>query len=103
MLKEAAYFADMARGLVEMLRAPALSDPCGTLRDQLEHRAERFVGQVRDYVFSTPGHPYRIMFEQAGCEFEDLEQSVRRGGLEKTLRQLQEAGVYLLHDELKGK
>jgi hypothetical protein len=103
MLKEAVYYARMARGLFDILRLPPPADPHARLRDQMEHRAERFLEQVRDHVFAAPDHPYRIMFEQAGCEYGDLENGVRSRGLEATLRQLRDSGVYLLHDELKGK
>jgi hypothetical protein len=103
MLKEAVYYTRMARGLFDILRLPPPADPRGRLRDQIEHRVERFAAQVRDYVFATPDHPYRIMFEQAGCQYGDFENSVRSGGLEATLRQLRDSGVYLLHAELKGK
>ncbi|HEX3746869.1 MAG TPA: hypothetical protein VHW09_23180 [Bryobacteraceae bacterium] len=103
MLKEASYYARMTRGLVDVLKPRRAQDPKGKLRRQFERREEDFVQQVRDLVFAMPEHPYRKMFALAGCEFGDFEDSIRRLGLEKTLRQLKDAGVYLAHDELKGK
>ena len=103
MLKEAAYYSRMTLGLMDLLRIPPSADPQGTLRKQMEGRTEGFLEQVREYVFGAPPHPYRAMFELAGCELGDLENMVRREGLEKTLHRLRDSGVYLLHDELKGK
>jgi hypothetical protein len=39
----------------------------------------------------------------AGCTFEDLRESVGKEGLEATLETLRKEGVYLTHDEVKGK
>src|SRR5580704_18453885 len=102
MLKEAVYYAKMARGLLGVMRPGPVADPGAPLREHLGRREENFVAQVRDYVFAMPGHPYRTMFELAGCAYGDLETAVRREGLEKTLRKLKDSGVYLSHDELKG-
>jgi hypothetical protein len=102
-LKEISYYLRMARGLVELTRSPMASNPEQVLRDQLARRTEGFLSQVREFVFGDPCHPYHIMFQMAGCEFGDLEHSVRKIGLESTLAQLRSAGVYLLHDEIKGK
>jgi hypothetical protein len=43
------------------------------------------------------------MFRLAGCCYEDLADSVKRNGLEATLAAIQRQGVYLTHDEFKGK
>lgn len=93
----------MAAGLPGMVRPRVLPDPYAALRDQLENREARFLAQLRALVFDNPGHPYHTMFELAGCAFADVEAGLRRDGLEATLAALQKGGVYLLHDELKGR
>jgi hypothetical protein len=103
MLKEASFYFRLARGLVDIVRRPTLPNPEQVLRDQLAGRTEAFLRQVREFVFGDPRHPYHVMFQMAGCEFGDLEHSVRKLGLESTLAQLRSSGVYLLHDELKDK
>lgn len=103
MLREAAYYLRMAMGVYKYARALGLSDPHGRIRHQLENRERFFLETIRRVIFDHPGHPYHQMFELAGCGCADLEESVRREGLEKTLRSLQAAGVYLSHDEFKGK
>ncbi len=103
MLKEAVYYAKMTRGLFDMLRGRRYENPKSTLCDQLEHRGRRFLEQVHEHVFSVANHPYREMFRQAGCEYGDLENAILAHGLEPALHQLRDCGVYLSHDEIKGK
>jgi hypothetical protein len=43
------------------------------------------------------------LLKLAGCDYGDLQNHVRRHGLEKTLEQLASEGVYLTSDEFKGK
>ena len=73
------------------------------IREALERRAEHFLRRVRTEVFAAPHSPYRTLFRWAGCEYGDLESSVHREGVEKTLSQLARDGVYLTSDEFKGK
>ncbi|MGQ9635061.1 MAG: hypothetical protein ACUVXB_12550 [Bryobacteraceae bacterium] len=87
----------------EYLATPVYPDPLAVLQHQLEHRQETFLEMLRSAVFQDPKRPYFQMFEIAGCSYADLESSVRDRGLEPTLQQLLEAGVYLTHDEFKGK
>jgi hypothetical protein len=69
----------------------------------MEHREERFLELAREIVFANPEHPYSKMFRMAGCGYQDLANSVRSQGLESTLNSLAREGVYLAHDEFKGK
>jgi len=102
-LREASYYAGMARGLYDYLSAPPVSDAEAVIRRQLENREPGFLDSVRRVVFARADHPYRRMFELAGCSYEDLATAVRRDGLEAALAAIQRAGVYLTHDELKGR
>ena len=103
MLDEAIFYSRMARGIRQYLRAPLVSDPEAVMRHQLENREAIFLDTVQRVVFSNPSNPYREMFRLAGCTFEDLAQAVAKNGLEATLAILHRQGVYLTHDEFKGK
>ena len=103
MIQEAVYYSRMVRGIRQLLRQPVVADPLAALRWNLEHREEHFLRLARRIVFSNPRHPYCEMFRMAGCSAEDLAAEVGGNGLERTLQKLYEAGVYLTHDEFKGK
>jgi len=102
-LSKLGYYTRMASGLYSLLRTPPASDPDGMIRRQMENREQRFLELVRRVVFSNPANPYYQMFQLAGCTYDDLAEAVRRDGLESTLAALHRQGVYLLHDEFKGK
>jgi hypothetical protein len=93
----------MTLGMRDLLRQPRVADPMAALRLLLEHREEHFLNLARRIVFSNPQHPYHEMFRIAGCAWEDLAAEVARRGLEAALEKLAVAGVYLTHDEFKGK
>ncbi len=88
MLKEAACYARIALGLRELIKAPRGGDPDAQRRFNLENRESNFLSLVREVVYSNPHHPYRLMLEQAGCAYADVEQSVQRDGREPTLKKL---------------
>lgn len=101
LLSEICYYARVAAGVRELVRMQPPPDPLGTVRRQMEDRTRHFLDMARDIVFANPKHPYRRMFQLAGCEYPDLEESVRRQGLEKTLEALRRNGVWLSHAEFK--
>jgi hypothetical protein len=103
MIQEAIYYSRMALGIREFIRHPAVADPMGALRFQMEHREEHFLDLARRIVFANPQHPYHEMFRIAGCTEQDLADEVARRGLEAALANLLDAGVYLTHDEFKGR
>jgi len=103
MIEEIRYYSRMALGIREFIRHPAVADPMGALRFQMEHREEHFLDLARRIVFANPQHPYHEMFRIAGCTEQDLADEVARHGLEAALARLLDAGVYLTHDEFKGR
>ena len=103
MIQEAKRYALMADGIRQILRQPAILDRSALLREHLESREARFLEYAAHCVFAQKNNPYRRMFSLADCRYSDLEASVHRHGLEATLRQLLEAGVYLTNEEFKGK
>lgn len=103
MLSEALYYSRMALGLLQMARMPQVCNHEHLVRDQLRDRESSFLTTARRVVFDNPTNPYHQMFAEARCSYGDLEQNVRRHGLESSLAAIQRAGVYLTHDEFKGK
>ena len=96
-------YSRMAFGMLELARTPAIHNPIENLRHNLENRDTNFLDLVSRAVYRNPQNPYYKMLLKAQCEYPDLERGVHLSGLEPTLERLQRAGVYLTHDELKGK
>lgn len=71
-------------------------------RHRLAHREDNFLSLAREAIYGNAASPYRRLLEMAGCEYHDLEELVRREGLEGALRLLYRRGVYLTLDEFKG-
>src|SRR5947207_15038426 len=69
----------------------------------LAHREDNFLAQARSMIYAQPGMPYERLLRSAGCEYGDLASMVQRNGLEATLSQLFQRGVYLTVDEFKGR
>lgn len=69
----------------------------------LNHREERFLELARSQIFERPTSPYLRLLRLAGCEFSDLRAQVRRYGVDETLKQLAQEGVYFTSEEFKGK
>ncbi|MDR7418507.1 MAG: hypothetical protein QN178_06320 [Armatimonadota bacterium] len=73
------------------------------IRRRLRERRELFLATVRDCVWAYPASPYRQLMEAMGWTLDRLIEHVRRHGVEATLVALRDAGVYLTHDEFKGR
>jgi hypothetical protein len=73
------------------------------LRKGLAAREPNFLHIARHAIYDNPRSPYLQMLRFAGCEFGDLESSVRDKGLEPTLDDLRAAGVYATFEEYKGR
>jgi len=92
----------MALALRRHLRSPLDPDPGATIARAMRNRNPNFLTLVRP-VFADSAHPYAQLFKIAGCAYADLESEVNRNGLETTLRALSNEGVYLTHDEFRGR
>src|SRR5579872_1981267 len=103
MFKEAHYYARMARHYGRFIAMPPIPDPESAVRNTLACREQNFLNLARRGIFENTRSPYYHLLRLASCTVEDLEDSVRRKGLETTLKDLREAGVYLSHEEVKGK
>jgi len=101
MLKEASYYLRMAAGMAQLQLTAMPPDPAAAIRDQFEHREERFLQMAR-HVLENRRNLYRRIFDVAHCSYADLEAGVVKNGLRETLARLLAAGVYVTHDEFRG-
>jgi hypothetical protein len=69
----------------------------------LEARDDNFLRIVKSAVFDYEKSPYLALCRHAGVEFGDIEQSVRRDGLEPALHRLAQAGVFVTVEEFRGR
>lgn len=97
------HYGRITAGVSDYVRRPQPASREQAIRDQLETREKGWLELVRRAVFERQGHPYEQLFRMAGCEYGDLEKTVLSDGLEEALAQLHRAGVYVTHDEFKGK
>ena len=91
-------------GLRRFLATP--TDPAeahALVRERLANREHHFLDTVSRLVFDIPSSPYRPLLAAAGCTYADLEASVREHGIERTLEELRDAGVYVTLEEWKGR
>lgn len=85
------------------LKPLSLQECYALVRRRVEEREDNFLEQVRRGVYSNPRSPYYKLLRHADCAYGDLEGIVRQKGLEKTLRKLSDAGVYVTIEEYKGR
>jgi len=96
-------YARMAAGVDAYVRAPLRDDYDQRIRRHVAERESIWLDLMRRTVFNGTVEPYGEMFRIAGCTYGDLENSVRREGLEPTLKKLHGEGVRLSNDEFKGR
>ncbi len=70
---------------------------------RMSEREQNFLRLVRRGIFGNPKSIYLALMKLAGCDYGDIEESVRRRGVEATLHMLREAGVYVSFEEFKGR
>jgi hypothetical protein len=69
----------------------------------MAEREASFLCLLERGIFGYRRSPYLPLLKLADCELGDIRNMVRRTGLEKTLRALREAGVYVSFEEFKGR
>jgi hypothetical protein len=84
-------------------RRVTLEEAEAYIRAGLADRESNFLRIAKRGIFDNPESPYGPLLALAGCEFGDLESSVRTKGLEETLRALRAEGVYVTFEEYKGR
>jgi hypothetical protein len=86
------------------IRAPmTLEQAVDGIKKRLDNRESNFLTFADKLIYGNKYSPYRKLLFRAGCEYKDLEQSVRNQGLEKTLEKLRDEGVYVTLEEFKSK
>ncbi len=80
----------------------SLDEAKAVIARRLDAREDNFLSLVRRAIYQCERSPYLALLKLAGCDWPDLEQMVRTRGLESTLTQLREAGVYVTFEEFKG-
>ncbi len=104
LLGDARMYARFALGLPRFLgRRMSPAEARAIIARRLASRPERFLRIVAKGIFQNPRSPYRPLMELADCSLSGIESMVRRHGVEHTLRELFEAGVYVTFEELKGR
>lgn len=73
------------------------------IRRRLQERETNFLRVAEKGIFGHAKSPYHPLLKEAGCEFGDLRDTVRRRGLEFALRELREAGVCFNFEQFKGR
>lgn len=103
MLAEARYFARMMGGCRGFVRTPPEANPSRVIAGNLARREENFVEVMRRVVFANPANPFCRLFRWAGYSLDDVSTLVKREGLDAALARFHKSGVYLSHDEFKGR
>ena len=103
MLKEFSYYSQLSRSIVKWMRSPVVSSPLAEIQKNLQRRESNFLQVLQTSILGNPKHPIKKLLDWAGIGYEDIEARVRRTGLEETLTDLYREGIYLTHDEFKGK
>ncbi len=90
----------MPRHLRRPMTATAAREILG---HQLAKRQENFLAAARRLIYENETSPYRKLLLWTGCSFRDLERSVEARGLEDTLCDLRDLGVFVTFEEFRGK
>jgi len=103
-LGRAAQLARLAYGFRDFLRHPVgYVEARSAAKQRLEQRESRFLDVARRLIYEVPESPYRQLLLWAGCTWSDLAASTKAHGIERTLEDLRDAGVYLTLEEFKAR
>ena len=103
-LAEMKMYGRYALGLRGFFRQRiTLADAEAIIRQRLADRDSNFLRLMERGVFGYSQSPYLPLLKMAGCELGDIQDMVKTRGLEATLRELREAGVYVTFEEYKGR
>lgn len=77
--------------------------PASEARALLGARDQRFLYLMKNAVYGHSSGPYLKLLKHAGCEYGDLEVLTHSAGMDKALYTLSEKGVFITHNEMKGR
>ncbi|MBI3596720.1 MAG: hypothetical protein HY203_06170 [Nitrospirae bacterium] len=96
--------AVLALGFFRYMKEPLTRDSAiDAVKRRIDHRENNFLDLAKTLIYDSAHSPYRKLLLWAGCDYPDLEGSIRVKGLEKTLESLRDAGVFLTLEEFKSK
>jgi hypothetical protein len=96
-------FYRLYRGMERFLDEKLTLEQCvSRVRANVVRREENFIDFARAVVLSNPESPYLKLLAHAGIDAGDLEQLVRREGLDSALATLRDEGVFVAAEEFKG-
>jgi hypothetical protein len=73
------------------------------ISQQIVNREDNFLNTLQSNVFNYPKSPYLPLFNQANITYKDVERLIGQRGLENTLEELYDAGIYVTFEEFKGR
>ena len=104
LLRDAWTLGRFLAGLPAFLRRRMdYAEAAAVLRARTAIRDENFLALLRWGVLENPRSPYQALLRLAGASYADLEQQVRRDGVDATLKALRSSGVYVTFEEFKGR
>src|SRR5581483_8028638 len=86
-----------------MGRRLSVDDARARVHERMDKRNDTFLQIVERSIYANPRSPYYALLKNAQCELSDLRARVNICGIERTLRELREAGVYITFEEFKGR
>ena len=91
-MRDAWNYLGFMLGLREFLQCRmTLDEGYAILEKRMQERESNFLSTLETCVLSASHSPYPALFKQAGAEFGDVVDGVKRDGLEPTLRALLDA------------
>ena len=69
----------------------------------MANRDKSFLNLLETVIYARPENPYRMLLEHAGVELGDMATLLQAHGLEGALDTLYNEGVYITHDEYRGR
>jgi hypothetical protein len=73
------------------------------IRKRMGNRESNFLTLAKKLIYENQKSPYRKLLLWAGCEYKDLDDSIKHRGVENTLEKLRDEGVYITLEEFKTK
>jgi hypothetical protein len=97
-------FLRMAVGAKAFVDDPISLDAARAVIEKgMQNREAAFLRKLEGAVWTNPRSPYLQLFRAAGCTPGDVDDLVKREGVEGALQQLLRAGIYVTLEEFKGR
>jgi hypothetical protein len=94
------FYLDLYRFLGEKI---TLEESREVITSRLKRREDLFLKFIKENIYEREDSPYLKIIKTTGLEFKDIESLAAGRGVEGSLKELAERGVYLTIDEFKGR